>query len=73
MKNTTYNFFQPIQRYFHEKIKLLSGLNTNKAVRMDEVPIKFLRQVPDALAYPLSRIINLFAEISVFSDACNYA
>lgn len=73
MKNTTYNFFQPIQRCFHQKIKLLSGLNTNKAVRMDEVPIKFLRQVPDALAYPLSRITNLFVDISVFSDACNYA
>ena len=42
----------------------------NKAARIDQVPSKFLKEGADVLTYPLSRIINLSVQLSVFPEEC---
>ena len=53
--------------------KILSCLNINKAVGMDQIPAKFLKEAADVVAYPLSRFINLFVELSIFLEECKIA
>lgn len=37
---------------------------------MDQIPAKFLKEVGDVLAYPLSKIVNLSVRLSVFLEEC---
>ena len=57
--------------------KILSWLNINKAVGMDQISAKFLKKAAcpklHMLAYPLSRIINVSANVSVFPEECKIA
>ena len=42
-------------------------------ISMDQIPAKFLKEVGDVLAYPLSRIVNLSVRLSVFLEECKIA
>ena len=50
--------------------KILSYLNTNKVVGMDQIPTKFLKAAADTLAYLLAKIINLSVKTFGFPEGC---
>ena len=39
---------------------------------MDQIPIKFLREAANVLAYPLAKITNLSVKLSVFPEECKF-
>ena len=51
-------------------MKIISCLNTKKVTEMDQVHAKFLEKAVGALAYSMSKIINLPVRLSVFSKKC---
>ena len=53
--------------------KILLSLDTSKAVRMGQIPSKFLRDDAEALALPLRNMINLSIKLSTFPKECKIA
>ena len=40
---------------------------------MDQIPAKFWKEAADVLVDPLSKIVNLSAKLSVFTEECKIA
>ena len=63
--------FQTIESRF--VLKLLKNVEVNKAVDMDIVPGRFLKDGADILAIPVTQICNLSIKLSHFPNNCKLA
>ena len=56
-----------------EKLNILKGLNPSKAVGIDNLSGKFLKDGVDILARPISQLCNLSIELNSFPRSCKIA
>ena len=47
---------------------MLKGLSPRKATGLDDLPARFIRDVAEGIAYPISYIINLSLKTGVVPD-----
>ena len=48
----------------------MSCLNIYQVVGLAKIPAKFMKEVTDVLAYPLSRITNVSVKVSLIPEEC---
>ena len=51
-----------------EVCEMLKGLSPRKATGLDDLPARFIRDVAEGIAYPISYIINLSLKTGVVPD-----
>ena len=72
--HATYPFEFELSNVSKEDIKkILLNLDTSKAVEMDQIPAKCLRDGAEVLALTLRNIINLLIKLSTFPEECKIA